>query len=471
LPDLEIPTAVPSQQDGWLSVAEAARRLRLDRSRVYALVRSGQLQATSDPVAGLCIDAASLERRKGRGEVVGSPLQPANAWLAVALASGDPLFEAHVVDQVRPAMLPRIRARLEQDGLLKLAPRLRSRAALHELIVFPTRAAELAADPALVRTGPSAAAAYGWPDLHDLPVDVYVPPPLVVELLASPVPGPLEAGTRVWLRVVAGTWPFPPQRAVAPAALAALDLLDHPFPAAQHQGRGVLAGLDELRAATLLRRDTRGRWRGALSLVRPASGDDRAPASLPPPRAPLADLLVDDAAVAVHMVAVLHAAASGGASRAELAEALDVPAERIEAGWAYLAVRPPPGLRVQRLAEQLVLVTDNTCAPSVERYLKRSQRPQPLNQSQREALAIVAYAQPVSRARIDEIRGCSSDAAVSFLLQRGLVAEQRPRRDAPAVLVTTPECLAYLGLASLEELPRLQAIADVALADGESEDP
>ena len=80
----------------------------------------------------------------------------------------------------------------------------------------------------------------------------------------------------------------------------------------------------------------------------------------------------------------------------------------------------------------------------------------------------MAYAQPVSRARIDEIRGSNSDAAVSFLLQRALVAERRPRRDAPAVLVTTPECLAYLGLASLDELPRLQAIADIALAEDES---
>jgi segregation and condensation protein B len=232
----------------------------------------------------------------------------------------------------------------------------------------------------------------------------------------------------------------------------------------------VLAGLDELRAATLLRRDTRARWRGALRLVRPASHDHKTPASLLPPRAPVADLLVDDAAVGAHIVAVLHAAGSGDVSRAELVDALDVPAERVEVGWAYLAVRPPTGLRVQRQAENFRLVTANTCTASVERYLKRTQRPQPLSQSQREALAIVAYAQPVSRARIDEIRGSNSDAAVSFLLQRGLVAEQRPRRDAPAVLVTTPECLAYLGLASLDELPRLQTIADVALADAESED-
>jgi segregation and condensation protein B len=463
--DLEIAPAAASQQDAWLSVAEAARRLRLDRSRVYALVRAGELRGANDPVAGLRIDPASVERRRGLGEVVGSPLTPANAWLAIALASGDPLFEAHVVDQVRPAMLPRIRARLDQDGLLKLAPRLRSRAALHQLIVSSARAMELAADPALVRSGPSAAAAYGWSELHDLPLDVYVPPPLVAELLAATEPGLSESGTGVWLRVVAGAWPFPPQRAVAPAALAALDLLDHPLPAAQHQARDVLAGLDQLRAATLLRRDTRARWRGALRLITSVARDERTPASLLPPRAPVADLLVDDAAVGVHMVAVLHAAGSGDVSRTELADALEVPIERVEAGWAYLAVRPPPGLRVQRHAEHFRLVTDKTCTASVERYLKRSQRPQALSQSQREALAIVAYAQPVSRARIDEIRGSNTDAAVSFLLQRELVAEQRPRRDAPSVLVTTPECLAYLGLASLDELPRLQAIADVELAD------
>jgi len=70
------------------------------------------------------------------------------------------------------------------------------------------------------------------------------------------------------------------------------------------------------------------------------------------------------------MLAVLHAAAKGGLSRTQLAAALDVPAERIEAGWAYLDVRPPAGLRVQHFR----LVTDNTCASSVERYLQRTDR-------------------------------------------------------------------------------------------------
>jgi len=63
------------------------------------------------------------------------------------------------------------------------------------------------------------------------------------------------------------------------------------------------------------------------------------------------------------------AARGGGHLGVELADALDVPAERIDAGWAYLEVRPPSGLRVQRHAEHFRLVTDNSCTASVERYL------------------------------------------------------------------------------------------------------
>jgi chromosome segregation and condensation protein ScpB len=80
-------------------------------------------------------------------------------------------------------------------------------------------------------------------------------------------------------------------------------------------------------------------------------------------------------------------------------------------------------------------------------------------------LAILAYARTVSRARIDEVRGTSGDAGVGFLLQRGPIAEQRPRADAPTRPVTTPECLSLLGLSSLDELPSLQALRDAVAAE------
>jgi hypothetical protein len=51
--------------------------------------------------------------------------------------------------------------------------------------VSSARATELASDAALVRTGPSAAAAYGWSGMDELPLDAYVPPPLVYRARVS----------------------------------------------------------------------------------------------------------------------------------------------------------------------------------------------------------------------------------------------------------------------------------------------
>jgi hypothetical protein len=55
-------SSAPDEEAGWVSVAEAARLLGLDRSRIYALVRSGELERSNDPHAGLRVAAASLER-------------------------------------------------------------------------------------------------------------------------------------------------------------------------------------------------------------------------------------------------------------------------------------------------------------------------------------------------------------------------------------------------------------------------
>ena len=74
-----------------------------------------------------------------------------------------------------------------------------------------------------------------------------------------------------------------------------------------------------------------------------------------------------------------------------------------------------------------------------------------------ETLAIVAYRQPVTRGEIDAVRGVNSDSAVTTLLTRSLVAEvgRRETVGRPALLAVTPECLQYLGLRSLHELPPL----------------
>jgi segregation and condensation protein B len=80
-----------------------------------------------------------------------------------------------------------------------------------------------------------------------------------------------------------------------------------------------------------------------------------------------------------------------------------------------------------------------------------------LSRAALEALAVIAYRQPVTRGEIDAVRGVNSDSAVATLLARSLIAEVG-RRDTigrPALLALTPDCLQYLGLQSLAELPPL----------------
>jgi segregation and condensation protein B len=162
-----------------------------------------------------------------------------------------------------------------------------------------------------------------------------------------------------------------------------------------------------------------------------------------------------DAELASHLVAVLFAAA-GPLSFVDAARVLEVPNDRLEDVCALLDREPPPGLVLQRHGGFMQLTTAPIAAPAVERYLG-APPPVRLSRAALEALAIVAYRQPVTRGEIDGIRGVNSDSAISTLLSRGLVAEvgRRETVGRPALLATTPECLQYLGLKSLRELPPL----------------
>jgi segregation and condensation protein B len=166
---------------------------------------------------------------------------------------------------------------------------------------------------------------------------------------------------------------------------------------------------------------------------------------------------VSDAALAGHLVALLFAAA-GPLSPADAARLLDVSAERLDAICDLLDREPPTGLALQRFDNHLQLTTAPGSAAVVERFLG-SPPPVRLSRAALEALAVIAYRQPVTRGQIDAIRGVNSDSAVATLLGRNLVAEvgRRETVGRPALLAVTPECLQYLGLRSLSELPPLPA--------------
>jgi segregation and condensation protein B len=79
-----------------------------------------------------------------------------------------------------------------------------------------------------------------------------------------------------------------------------------------------------------------------------------------------------------------------------------------------------------------------------------------LTQAALETLAVVAYRQPVSRARISAIRGVNVDAVMRTLLARGLVEESGTDGENGAHLYRTTEYfLERLGITSLEDLPEL----------------
>ncbi len=94
-------------------------------------------------------------------------------------------------------------------------------------------------------------------------------------------------------------------------------------------------------------------------------------------------------------------------------------------------------------------------APVVERFVLDGQTAK-LTQAALETLAIVAYRQPVSRARVGAVRGVNVDAVMRTLVSRGLVEEAGNDPETGAVLYrTTQYFLHRIGLRSLDELPAL----------------
>ncbi len=83
------------------------------------------------------------------------------------------------------------------------------------------------------------------------------------------------------------------------------------------------------------------------------------------------------------------------------------------------------------------------------------QRNQPLSNAAMEALAIIAYKQPVTRGMIEKVRGVNSDGCVSRLYERGLI-DEAGRLDAPGRPVlykTTDTFLRCFGLRTPKDLP------------------
>lgn len=115
----------------------------------------------------------------------------------------------------------------------------------------------------------------------------------------------------------------------------------------------------------------------------------------------------------------------------------------------------PRGFQLRRIAGGWKLYARDDFAPWVARFVTRS-KSATLSKPAYETLAVIAYRQPVTRARVASIRGVNADAAIRQLLQRQLIREAGREAGTGATLYeTTDLLLAKLGLDSLEELPAL----------------
>lgn len=129
------------------------------------------------------------------------------------------------------------------------------------------------------------------------------------------------------------------------------------------------------------------------------------------------------------------------------------------------------GLRIQRTGGAVQMVTAPEAAPFVEQFLGVDED-QRISHAALETLAIIAYKQPVSRGRIEAIRGVNCDRALASLRARGLVTEvgRASTSGRPYLYGTTFRFLEHFGLEKPEDLPPLPDMPQESGATGMEHD-
>lgn len=146
---------------------------------------------------------------------------------------------------------------------------------------------------------------------------------------------------------------------------------------------------------------------------------------------------------------------------------LGVPVEDVDACADALAEeyeRNQRGIRLLRLDRAYQLCSAPEHARTIMKIIEHRAPPK-LSQPALEALAVVAYFQPVTRAYVEQVRGVDSSYTVSSLAEKGLI-EPAGRLDAPGrptLYRTTDAFLRVMGVESLAELPQLP---DMSSTDG-----
>jgi len=145
-----------------------------------------------------------------------------------------------------------------------------------------------------------------------------------------------------------------------------------------------------------------------------------------------------------------------------ICEALQTDADEIHKETQYLMdtlAYHRSGIRILRLEDAYQMCSSGEMSEYVTKALE-TRKPPKLSASQLEALTIIAYYQPATKAYVEQIRGVDSSYSISALLTKKLIEEcgrlNVPGR--PILYQTTPDFLRTFGLQSLDQLPEIEKI-------------
>jgi segregation and condensation protein B len=152
-------------------------------------------------------------------------------------------------------------------------------------------------------------------------------------------------------------------------------------------------------------------------------------------------------------------------SATELATALDVPVEQIEASVAVIGKsigEAVGGFMLERVAGGMRLATRPEFDPQVRKFFSR-RRDTRMSLAALETLAIIAYRQPVSGPEVSELRGVNSSAVLRTLLERRMIriAGRKNVVGSPFLYRTTKEFLLHFGLERIQDLPKIEEFGEL----------
>jgi len=131
-------------------------------------------------------------------------------------------------------------------------------------------------------------------------------------------------------------------------------------------------------------------------------------------------------------------------------------ADEMADAWAF----ERRGIRIIKLEKAYQMVSSGEMADHITKALE-TRKPPKLSTSQLEALTIIAYYQPATKAMVEQIRSVDSSYSIGALLNKKLI-EEAGRLNVPGRPIlyrTTADFLRTFGLSSLEELPPIDKVS------------